>query len=294
MARNGSGTYTVPNTFVAGTTISSSDENQNFSDLGSEITNSVAADGQTTMTGPLKHSSGTALAPSITFGSDTDTGFYRTSANSVGLSLNGALAIEFSTANTVFSVPVTFSSTASFVATAAFTSGFIASATATFAGELIASATATFTTEAKVAGSPVIKQSDVAAQSDMETGTSLVKFVSPGRAHSHKSAAKAWVVFSLSGTTVSVLDSFNVTSVTRSGVGAYTVNFTTAFSSTAYTAAIGGPPGTNGTNTAILMESANSARSASAISLVMQLTGTGSGSAVDATLGYATFYGDQS
>jgi hypothetical protein len=54
MARNGSGTYSVPNTFVAGETITASGENQNFSDIGAEITNSVAADGQTSMTGPLK------------------------------------------------------------------------------------------------------------------------------------------------------------------------------------------------------------------------------------------------
>lgn len=89
MARNGSGTYSVPNTFTAGTTITASDHNENFSDAGAEITNSVAADGQTTMTGPLKASNGTAAAPALTFGADTDTGAYRSGANEYSVSAGG-------------------------------------------------------------------------------------------------------------------------------------------------------------------------------------------------------------
>lgn len=85
MARNGSGTYSVVNTFTSGTTITSSSHNANWSDIGSEMTNSVAADGQTTMTGALKAANGTAGAPALTFGSDTDLGFYRIGANNIGL-----------------------------------------------------------------------------------------------------------------------------------------------------------------------------------------------------------------
>jgi hypothetical protein len=44
--------------------------------------------------------------------------------------------------------------------------------------------------------------------------------------------AKAWVTFS--GSTGVVSDSFNVSSVTRSGTGAYTFNFTTAMPDTNY------------------------------------------------------------
>jgi len=47
MARNGSGTYTLPNpTFSSGTAISSSAVNANNADLSSEITNSLPRDGQ--------------------------------------------------------------------------------------------------------------------------------------------------------------------------------------------------------------------------------------------------------
>jgi microcystin-dependent protein len=88
--RNGAGVYTVPNSFTAGTTITASGFNTNFTDIGTELTNSVAADGQTVMTGPLKFSNGTAAAPSMTFASDTDTGFYRSTANEVSFAAGGA------------------------------------------------------------------------------------------------------------------------------------------------------------------------------------------------------------
>lgn len=63
--------------------------NANFSDVGSELTNSVAKDGQTVMTGPLKASNGSVGAPSMTFGADTDTGLYRKSSGTIGLVCDG-------------------------------------------------------------------------------------------------------------------------------------------------------------------------------------------------------------
>jgi len=72
-----------------------------------------------------------------------------------------------------------------------------------------------------------------ATQSDQETGTSVTTFVSPGRQQFHPSASKAWVVFQGTGT-VTILASYNVTSITDNGVGDYTINFTTSFSSANY------------------------------------------------------------
>tara|TARA_Y100001937_G_scaffold4371_1_gene5684 strand:- start:515 stop:901 length:387 start_codon:yes stop_codon:yes gene_type:complete len=46
--------------------------------------------------------------------------------------------------------------------------------------------------------------------------------------------AKAWVLYN--GNTDTVLDSFNVSSITRHSAGQYTVNFSTSFSSTNYCA----------------------------------------------------------
>ena len=55
MSRNGSGTYSLPagNPVVTGTTISSTWANSTMSDLAAALTDSVAADGQTPMTGNL-------------------------------------------------------------------------------------------------------------------------------------------------------------------------------------------------------------------------------------------------
>lgn len=54
MARDGSGNMSVPNAdFTGGTTISSSEMDANFADVVAEITNSIAADGQTTPTANL-------------------------------------------------------------------------------------------------------------------------------------------------------------------------------------------------------------------------------------------------
>jgi hypothetical protein len=55
MSRNGSGTYTLPagNPVVTGTAIASSWANSTMSNIADALTQSVASDGQTPMTGPL-------------------------------------------------------------------------------------------------------------------------------------------------------------------------------------------------------------------------------------------------
>jgi len=55
MSRNGSGVYSLPagNPVVTGTTISSTWANSTLTDIATALTGSVAADGQTPMTGPL-------------------------------------------------------------------------------------------------------------------------------------------------------------------------------------------------------------------------------------------------
>lgn len=55
MSRNGSGVYTLPagNPVVTGTTIASSWANSTLNDVAATLTDSVAADGQTPMTGDL-------------------------------------------------------------------------------------------------------------------------------------------------------------------------------------------------------------------------------------------------
>ena len=75
--RNGAGIFTVTNPdFVSGTTISSSEMDANFSDVATGITQSIAADGQTTITANLPMNSkkltglavGSATGDSVTYG----------------------------------------------------------------------------------------------------------------------------------------------------------------------------------------------------------------------------------
>jgi len=63
--------------------------NANFSDISSEITNSLPRDGQAAMTGQFKAATGTAALPGMAFGSDPDSGFYRKASNTIGISVGG-------------------------------------------------------------------------------------------------------------------------------------------------------------------------------------------------------------
>ena len=96
MARNGSGTMAVSVTLVDGNTILASEHNTNNTDFAAEITNSVAVDGQSTLTGQLKSANGTVSAPGITFGSDLNSGFYRIGADNIGLTLGGTKIVDAS------------------------------------------------------------------------------------------------------------------------------------------------------------------------------------------------------
>jgi len=89
MPRNGSGTMSVVNSFSSGSTISSSAMNANFTDIATEMTNSLPRDGQAGMTGQFKAASGTVAVPGMSFGSDTDTGFYRKASNTIGAVVGG-------------------------------------------------------------------------------------------------------------------------------------------------------------------------------------------------------------
>jgi hypothetical protein len=76
MSRNGSGTYTLPagNPVVTNTTISSTWANTTLTDLATAMTGSVAADGQTTLTGNLQMNSNklTGLAVGTTTGDSVE------------------------------------------------------------------------------------------------------------------------------------------------------------------------------------------------------------------------------
>lgn len=70
-----------------------------------------------------------------------------------------------------------------------------------------------------------------ATQAEQETGSSTSVYTSPGRQHYHKSAAKFWAYCTISAGTLTVQDSYNVTSVSRDAAGEYTITIATDFSS---------------------------------------------------------------
>lgn len=83
MSRNGAGVFTVLNPVQVGQARSSSEVNQNFADMGSELTNSLPLDAQAGMTGQFKAASGSTAAPGISFTDDTNTGFRLSNADEI-------------------------------------------------------------------------------------------------------------------------------------------------------------------------------------------------------------------
>src|SRR4051812_4281341 len=99
--------YAKTNTFVLGTTISSSAVNTNFDDPvnafgGLEnMTKSLAnliVDTVLRSSGPVQAADGTVGAPGFTFTADTDSGLYRVSNNDVAIATAGVKQFEVTSA----------------------------------------------------------------------------------------------------------------------------------------------------------------------------------------------------
>lgn len=71
----------------------------------------------------------------------------------------------------------------------------------------------------------------IAVQSDMEAGSSLVLAVPPGRVHFHPSAPKAWLSC---GVAADIQQSYNITSLTDTGTGIVTVTINVDFAAATY------------------------------------------------------------
>jgi hypothetical protein len=100
----------------------------------------------------------------------------------------------------------------------------------------IAGNTGVFTLGGLLTNSTNLLQVVAAAKSDQQTGTSAVLAVTPSQQQSHASAAKAWAIFSGSGTNgaQTINASYNAASVTRSATGFYTIAWTTPFATANY------------------------------------------------------------
>lgn len=104
-SRNSGGTYTLPSgtTVTSGTTITSTWANTLTADLQTEVTSSLDRSGRGAMLAPLKLSSGSDAAPSLTFGADTDLGLYRAGANNIAMVCgSSSVCQEWSSTTTTF------------------------------------------------------------------------------------------------------------------------------------------------------------------------------------------------
>lgn len=98
MPRNGTGTYSLAQPpFTPGTTISSAAVNSDFSDIATALTQSVASNGETTITGQLKFPVGSAAAPSHSFAADLTTGMFYPGSKQLGFSAGGIDALLIDT-----------------------------------------------------------------------------------------------------------------------------------------------------------------------------------------------------
>ena len=69
----------------------------------------------------------------------------------------------------------------------------------------------------------------LATQAEMEAGSSIAAFVTPGRTQYHPGVAKVWARIKSDGTGTDA--DYNVADISDTGTGDRTVNYTTAFSS---------------------------------------------------------------
>lgn len=128
----------------------------------------------------------------------------------------------------------------------------------------------------------------VATQSDQETATSTTLAVTPGRQQFHPSAAKAWVKFTGSAVNgaQTVNASYNVSGVSRTGTGAYTVSFTVPFSSANYAAIA------NGSLAAVVMTNQIAAASQVAGSIGLVFANSSTAALIDPNTGFLAVFGD--
>jgi len=230
MSRNGSGTYSLPagNPVVTGTTIASTWANNTMNDLASAMTDSVAADGQTAMTGNLNLNSNKIVnLATPTLSTDAVTKAYVDTADALSL-LKASNLSDVANATTSRTNLVAAKSGANSDITSltglttplTVAQGGIGAATLTANNVLLGNGTSALQVVAPSTAGNVLTSNGTTWVSSTPTAVNTAQL------------AKAWVNFA--GASGSINSSYNVSSVTRNGTGDYTVNFTTAMANANY------------------------------------------------------------
>lgn len=79
-----------------------------------------------------------------------------------------------------------------------------------------------------------------ATQSQMESASSIVLAVTPSRQHFHPGMPKAWAKCAVSGSTVTIQESYNCSSVSAGANSIYTVTFASAMTGSGYSIIVSG------------------------------------------------------
>lgn len=133
----------------------------------------------------------------------------------------------------------------------------------------------------------------VASNAQMSAATATNVVATPGTIRSHPGVAKAWCVFNgLTTGTNSPLAGYNVTSVVRNSTGAYTINFTTSFSSANYAITTSASPNAGNTNGSGWNASPDITASAPTGSSIRIITGVSNGAPIDSPYVSAAFFGN--
>lgn len=113
---------------------------------------------------------------------------------------------------------------------------------------------------------------ELATNAEVTTGTDSARVPPVSSMVYHEGVCKGWVNFTGTGT-VTINDSYNVSSITDNGAGDYTVNFTTAFANASY--AIGGmaQSSTINQNALAIKNTTNLTSSAARVQVVRSDTG---------------------
>ena len=130
----------------------------------------------------------------------------------------------------------------------------------------------------------------IATQAQQETATATNVLVTPGRQQFHPSAAKAWGQVTVSGGAPTLNLNYNITSLTDNGVGDFTFNFTTVFSTANYAVAGSAQPvPASSTPVIIIKDSISPTTSACRITTTYPVTGNNA----DVPMFSCAFFGDQ-
>jgi len=244
MSRNGSGTYTLPagNPVVTGTTISSTWANTTLTNIASALTDSLAADGQTTATGNLK------------MGNNRITGL------ADGIAATDAATVSQLPSAALFLLKA---SNLSDVANATTARGNLTAAKSGANSDItsLTGLTTPLTVAQGGTGAATLTANNVL----LGNGTSAPQFVAPSTNGNVLTSngttwvsstpatvnttqlAKAWVRFSVSGTTPTITSSYNISSVTYNATGYYSFVFTSALANADYAVTSSGSINTAGT-----------------------------------------------